>query len=118
MNWEALIDLIPEVVGLIAMLPVVRNYFGVAKREKRARLISRLAQDTLALVAHQKGVSLARAAQLDELIRALEEKLLGAGVDPAKVRDVALSALAGALERVDPGAAARERLLDGAQPIG
>jgi hypothetical protein len=117
MNWDVLIGLIPEVVGLLAMIAPVRKYFAVARREKRAQLISVLAQDALALIAHQKGVSLAKAAELQELIREVESRLLGAGVDPAKVAAIAKSAVAGALAKADPGASARRRLLEGAEPV-
>jgi hypothetical protein len=104
-----LVKWLPELVGLIRLVPAVRRYFDVSRRRVRASLISQLAQDALALIALQRGVSLEQAAQLDELIEEIEAKIVGEGVDPAKARSIAKSAAAGALAKLR----AREELLGG-----
>ncbi len=101
---------LPEIVGLIRLVPAARRYFDVSRRRLRAGLISDLAHDVLSLVALQRGVSLSEAAQLDELIDQLEAKLLGERlVGKANARDIARSAAAGVVARLN----AREALLGG-----
>lgn len=95
-----LLKWLPELVGLIRLVPSVRRYFDVARRQQRASLISQLAQDALALVALQKGVSLEKAAQLDELIQEIEARLIGEGVAPEDVNAIAKRAAAGALAKL------------------
>jgi hypothetical protein len=104
-----LLKWLPELVGLIRLVPSVRRYFDVARRRERAGLISQLAQDALALVALQKGVSLEQAAQLDELIEEIEARLIGEGIDPSATKAIAKRAAAGALARLK----AREELTGG-----
>lgn len=95
-----LLKWLPELVGLIRLVPSVRRYFDVERRRSRASLISQLAQDALALVALQKGVSLEQAAQLDELIEEIEARLIGEGVDPSDVNAIAKRAAAGAVAKI------------------
>ena len=99
---------LPEVVGLLRLMPAVRKYFEVERRRVRAGLISDLAQDVLALVSLQHGISLEEAAQLDELIDELEAKLLGEGlVSKARARGIAKASAAGVVAKLR----AREDLL-------
>lgn len=101
---------LPEVVGVLRLVPAVRKYFEVERRRARAGLISDLAQDVLALVAMQEGVSISEASQLDSLIDRLEAKLLGEGlVGKANARDIAKASAAGVVAKLR----AREDLLDG-----
>jgi hypothetical protein len=104
-----LLKWLPEVFGVLRLIPAVRQYFEVERRRTRASLISQLAQDALALVALQKGVTLEQAAQLDELIEAIEAKLLGEGLAKTNAREIARAAAAGALAKLR----AREDLIGG-----
>ena len=104
-----LVKWLPELVGLIRLVPTVRRYFEGAHRRLRAQHISELAQDVLALVALQKGVSLEKAAQLDELIEQLTAKLVGEGLAGSNAKAIARSAAAGAVAKLR----ARADLLDG-----
>jgi len=108
MWFKAVLKWLPEIVGVIRLVPAVRQYFEVGRRRLRAGLISDLAQDALALVVLQKGVSIEEAAQLDELIDSLEAKLLGEKlVGKANARDIAKASAAGVVAKLR----AREDLL-------
>jgi type IV pilus biogenesis protein CpaD/CtpE len=67
--------------------------------------------DGLALVADRKGISPAAAAKSSEVAEEIKRRLLGAGVDPAKVEEIAAAALAGAVARLGVKQAARDELL-------
>lgn len=98
---QFLIKWLPELVGLVRLVPSIRNYFAVARRQKRTRLIADLAFDAVALVAHQKGLSPEDAASLQELIYDLADTLVGqqlvSGGDPRKI---AARAAAGAAAKI------------------
>ncbi len=98
---KSILKWVPELVGLIRLVPAVRQYFEVDRRRVRASLISQLAHDVLSLVALQKGVSMEEAAQLAELIDLLAEKLVGEGlVSKARSKAIAASSAAGAVAKL------------------
>ena len=104
---QTFLRLLPEVFGLLRLIPAVRKYFEVERRRSRASLISQLAQDALSLVVLQKGVTPEQGAQLHELIETLEQKLIGEGLAKANARAIAEAALAGAVAKLK----ARQELL-------
>ena len=92
---------LPEVVGIIRMIPAVRNYFTVARRQTRTRLIADLAFDAVALVAHQDGLDPAQAAQLQGLIDELATTLIVQQlVTSGDARAIAARAAAGAAAKI------------------
>ena len=107
MNIVELVGLGVQLLALLGILPRANQYFSVGRRSARASLIAQLAQDVLALVTLQKGVSPSVAASLEESIELLRAKLVGAGVDPAKALEIARSSMAGAAVRMQAGDAAR-----------
>jgi len=111
MGLDSVLSLAVQVVGLVGLLPPIRKYFAVARRRSRAELISRLVLDGLALAADRKGISPAVASKSTEVLEEIKRKLLGAGVDPAKVEEIAAAALAGAVARLGNKEAARDELL-------
>jgi hypothetical protein len=100
-----------EVLVLLGLFKPVKGYFDHGRRRSRAELIARLASDTLALVAHQRGVSPSTAADLEETIQILRTKLLGTGVSKARVDEIVRAALAGAKDQAEAAAASRAALL-------
>lgn len=105
--WKTILRLLPEAFSLLRLIPAVRKYFEVERRRVRASLISQLAADALSLVALQKGVSLDEAAQLQELIDQLRDKLIGEGLAKNNAEEIAKASIAGALAKLK----AREELL-------
>jgi len=83
-------------LALVGVVPAVRRWLAVGRRAKTASLVAQLAQEVLVAVMRRKGVSAERVAQAEEAIALLMARLIAAGVDPAKAREIAVSALAGA----------------------
>lgn len=115
---SALAGLALKVIGAV-VVPLVGNAvqrrLASGRRRDVALLVAHLAQEALSAAMRQKGVPSNEAAQLEEAVKDLVDRLIGAGVDPAKAVDMAPRALAAAqaseAAMVEARRAARQKLL-------
>ena len=115
-----LVSLGLQALAMVGVLPAARRWLAVGRRAKTASLVAQLAQEVLVAVMRRNGASAERVAQMEEAIALLIARLIAAGVDPAKAREIAVSALAGAGGEAVMAEERRQRaladLLKGAKP--
>lgn len=100
-----------EVLVTVGVTPMVVRWLKVGRRAKVAALVGQLAQEVLVAVARRHGVSAGAASEAPEAVELLRQRLVAAGVDPAKAAEIAKHALAGAAGPSSLGDEARDVLL-------